>query len=112
GDDDKDSRDAKDGDAKGDKEPKEPRPEIPRLAGARPETSGPAAVVGRAPAAAVAKGPLGEKVRTVVAALLKTEADQLEVDNDGDIGIRAGSAMVFVRVNDNPPLVDVYSPAL
>jgi hypothetical protein len=42
----------------------------------------------------------------------KTTVDQLQVDNDGDIGIRAGSAMVFVRVRDNPPLVDVFSPIL
>src|SRR6266545_3800719 len=38
--------------------------------------------------------------------------DLPEVDRDGDIGIRSGSAMVFVRVRDNPPLVDVFSPVL
>jgi len=51
-------------------------------------------------------------VTTVVASLLKTTPEQLQVDSDGDIGIRAGSAMVFVRVRDNPPLVDVFSPVL
>jgi hypothetical protein len=56
--------------------------------------------------------PLEERVRTVVATMTKTEVDQLQVDTDGDIGIRAGSAMVFVRVRDNPPLVDVFSPIL
>ncbi|HET8680762.1 MAG TPA: hypothetical protein VFM54_02630 [Micromonosporaceae bacterium] len=56
--------------------------------------------------------PLVEQVVTVVAGLLKTPADQLQVDADGDIGIRAGSAMVFVRVRDHPPLVDVFSPVL
>lgn len=56
--------------------------------------------------------PLDERVRTVVAAMSKTSVDQLQVDTDGDIGIRAGSAMVFVRVRDNPPLVDVFSPIL
>jgi hypothetical protein len=56
--------------------------------------------------------PLDERVRTVVATMSKTAVDQLQVDNDGDIGIRAGSAMVFVRVRDNPPLVDVFSPIL
>jgi hypothetical protein len=56
--------------------------------------------------------PLDERVRTVVATMSKTTIDQLQVDNDGDIGIRAGSAMVFVRVRDNPPLVDVFSPIL
>ncbi|HEX5596130.1 MAG TPA: hypothetical protein VFX61_08980 [Micromonosporaceae bacterium] len=55
---------------------------------------------------------LEEQVRTVVATLLKSTPEQLQVDADGDIGIRAGSAMVFVRVRDNPPLVDVFSPVL
>lgn len=45
---------------------------------------------------------LGERVRIVVAAMTKTDPDKLAVDGDGDIGIRAGSAMVFVRVHDNP----------
>jgi hypothetical protein len=56
--------------------------------------------------------PLEERVRTVVATMSKTTVDQLQVDSDGDVGIRAGSAMVFVRVRDNPPLVDVFSPIL
>ena len=56
--------------------------------------------------------PLGDRVRTVVATMSKTTVDQLQEDSDGDIGIRAGSAMVFVRVRDNPPLVDVFSPIL
>ena len=56
--------------------------------------------------------PLGDKVSTVIAAMLKTTTENLPVDKDGDIGIRSGSAMVFVRVRDNPPLVDVFSPVL
>jgi len=56
--------------------------------------------------------PLEDRVRTVVATMSKTGVDELQVDTDGDIGIRAGSAMVFVRVRDNPPLVDVFSPIL
>jgi type III secretion system-like peptide-binding chaperone len=56
--------------------------------------------------------PLDERVRTVVATMSKTTIDQLQVDTDGDIGIRAGSAMVFVRIRDNPPLIDVFSPIL
>ncbi|MGW4464408.1 T3SS (YopN, CesT) and YbjN peptide-binding chaperone 1 [Micromonospora sp. NPDC004704] len=56
--------------------------------------------------------PLEERVRTVVSAMMKSNAEQLQVDSDGDINIRAGSAMVFVRVRDNPPLVDVFSPIL
>ncbi|WP_229399140.1 YbjN domain-containing protein [Micromonospora okii] len=55
---------------------------------------------------------LAERVRTVVSTMLKSEPDRLQVDSDGDINIRAGSAMVFVRVRDNPPLVDVFSPVL
>jgi T3SS (YopN, CesT) and YbjN peptide-binding chaperone 1/T3SS (YopN, CesT) and YbjN peptide-binding chaperone 3 len=55
---------------------------------------------------------LAERVTAVVAGLLKTTPDALQVDSDGDIGIRSGSAMVFVRVRDNPPLVDVFSPVL
>lgn len=55
---------------------------------------------------------LAEQVRTVVAALLKTTPEELSVDQDGDIGIRTGSAMVFVKVRENPPLVDVFSPLL
>lgn len=56
--------------------------------------------------------PLGERVQLVVSRLLKTKPEQLQMDADGDIGIRAGSAMVFVRVRDNPPLIDVFSPVL
>jgi len=56
--------------------------------------------------------PLAERVNAVVAALLKTTPDALPIDPDGDIGIRSGSAMVFVRVRDTPPLVDVFSPVL
>ncbi|RZT81740.1 hypothetical protein EV382_5032 [Micromonospora violae] len=55
---------------------------------------------------------LADRVRTVVSTMLKSDTDQLQVDSDGDINIRAGSAMVFVRVRDNPPLVDVFSPVL
>jgi hypothetical protein len=55
---------------------------------------------------------LADRVTAVVAALLKTAPEMLQVDGDGDIGIRSGSAMVFVRVRDNPPLIDVFSPVL
>ena len=56
--------------------------------------------------------PLREKVTAVIAAMMKIAPETLPVDKDGDIGIRSGSAMVFVRVRDNPPLVDVFSPVL
>jgi hypothetical protein len=67
---------------------------------------------GAASADAAVLLPLGEQVQLVVSGLLKTKPEQLQVDADGDIGIRAGSAMVFVRVRDNPPLIDVFSPVL
>ncbi|HEY7175024.1 MAG TPA: hypothetical protein VH442_08915 [Micromonosporaceae bacterium] len=53
-----------------------------------------------------------DRVKIVVAGLQRTDPDSLQVDKDGDIGIRSGSAMVFVRVRDTPPLVDVFSPIL
>jgi hypothetical protein len=53
-----------------------------------------------------------DRVRIVVAGLQRTDPETLQVDSDGDIGIRSGSAMVFVRVRDNPPLIDVFSPIL
>lgn len=56
--------------------------------------------------------PLREQVRAVIAAMQRTSSDQLLTDSDGNIGIPAGTAMVFVRVRDNPPLVDVFSPML
>ena len=55
---------------------------------------------------------LSERVKFVVAHLLGTTADQLRLDSDGDIGIRAGSAMIFIRMQEAPPLVDVFSPLL
>ncbi|MFB9237070.1 tetratricopeptide repeat protein [Plantactinospora siamensis] len=55
---------------------------------------------------------LAERVKWVVAEILGTTADQLRVDSDGDLAIRAGSAMIFVRAQEDPPLVDVFSPLL
>jgi hypothetical protein len=55
---------------------------------------------------------LPDQVSTVIGAMMNTPSESLPVDSDGDIGIRSGSAMVFVRVRDNPPLVDVFSPVL
>jgi hypothetical protein len=89
--------------------------DAPPLATARHEPIADADVTDGATAFATAADeviPLDERVRTVVATMSKTAVDQLQVDTDGDIGIRAGSAMVFVRVRDNPPLVDVFSPIL
>jgi hypothetical protein len=83
--------------------------EVPTLGAARPligDDEGPELAVD------LSVLPLPEKVAAVIAAMLKTTPENLPVDKDGDIGIRSGSAMVFVRVRDNPPLVDVFSPVL
>ena len=56
--------------------------------------------------------PLPQRVPLVLAAMLKVAPETLLVDADGDIGIRSGSAMVFVRVREQPPLVEVISPVL
>ncbi len=56
--------------------------------------------------------PLAERVAIVVAGVQRTTPEALQVDSDGDIGIRSGSAMVFVRIRENPALVDVFSPVL
>ena len=90
--------------------------EIPVLATARP-LLGRATADGSVDLTALGEDeaadlPLADRVTTVVAGLLKTTPDALQVDSDGDIGIRSGSAMVFVRVRENPPLVDVFSPVL
>lgn len=56
---------------------------------------------------------LTEQVKLVVAAMLDTTPDQLRVDSDGDVGIRSGSAMIFIRAHeDPPPLVEVFSPLI
>jgi hypothetical protein len=86
-------------------------PIMPQLGAARPVPGGgnDLGVPGRAVLDAM---PLPEKVVSVIAAMLNTTPENLPLDHDGDIGIRSGSAMVFVRVRDNPPLVDVFSPVL
>ncbi|MGH3728136.1 MAG: T3SS (YopN, CesT) and YbjN peptide-binding chaperone 1 [Micromonosporaceae bacterium] len=55
---------------------------------------------------------LVDRVRAVIAAMQKTAPEALQPDEDGDIGIRAGSAMVFVRVHRSPVIIEVYSPLL
>lgn len=94
----------------------EPLPTRTRLAAAlaaRP-VSRPGGVAGEAtpPPPAGFGDKLTDQVKWVLAQLLGSTADQLRLDSDGDIGIRAGSAMIFVRAQENPPLVDVFSPLL
>jgi hypothetical protein len=56
--------------------------------------------------------PLNRRVAVTLAAMLNVAPESLPVDADGDFGIRSGSAMVFVRVREQPPLVEVFSPVL
>ncbi|MBX6751011.1 MAG: hypothetical protein IRY85_15280 [Micromonosporaceae bacterium] len=56
--------------------------------------------------------PLNRRVAVTLAAMLNVPPESLPVDADGDFGIRSGSAMVFVRVREQPPLVEVFSPVL
>jgi hypothetical protein len=86
---------------------------VPPLGTARAVTAVPeAAVPPPPPPESYDAEALREQVRTVVAAMQRTSPEQLTADADGDISIRAGSAMVFVKVRENPPLVDVFSPVL
>ncbi|MEJ3746973.1 DUF6232 family protein [Actinomycetes bacterium KLBMP 9797] len=55
---------------------------------------------------------LTERIATAVADTLNTAPQALQVDIDGDIGIRAGTAMIYIRVRDDPLRVEVYSPVL
>jgi hypothetical protein len=82
---------------------------LPPLGAARPAPAGGEWIPGHLDLTSLS---LPEKVAAVIAAMLKTTPDKLPIDKDGDVGIRSGSAMVFVRVRDNPPLVDVFSPVL
>jgi hypothetical protein len=82
----------------------------PALGAARAEPTGEAARGIR-----VAPGPdssLEDRVRAVVAELTKADPDEVPTDDEGEISIRSGSAMVFVKVTHDPDLVDVYSPVL
>ncbi len=80
------------------------------LAPARPVTPGEDddSDPGRTPVS----GPLGEVVATVVAAMQHTTPAHLAIDTEGEISLRAGSAMVFIKPTERPAVVDVYSPLL
>lgn len=59
--------------------------------------------------------PTIDDVRPLVEEVLRgfLGVDELERDLDGDIPIRAGSAMMFVRTVDSvPPVVSIFSPIL
>jgi hypothetical protein len=82
--------------------------EVPSIVGPRPAES----ISTELTPVADPDAPLLDQVRAVVGEVLETSPSELTMDDDGDIGIRSGSAMVFVRVHDDPSLVDVYSPVL
>ena len=70
------------------------------LAPARPVTPGEDddSDPGRTPVS----GPLGEVVATVVAAMQHTTPAHLAIDTEGEISLRAGSAMVFIKPTERP----------
>jgi hypothetical protein len=81
------------------------------LGAARPE----GAEDGPPPPDAVELGPdspLPDRVKAVVAEVMETDPADLPVDAEGEISVRSGSAMVFVRITADPALVEVYSPVL
>jgi len=41
-----------------------------------------------------------------------TGITELTFDGDGDIPLRHGSAMIFVRVHEQPPMIELFSPVL
>ncbi len=86
-----------------------PVDDAPTLGVARVEDDQSVASLSRASLAGM---PLDESVAITLATMLKVSPGSLPVDSDGDIGIRSGSAMVFVRVRQQPPLVEVFSPVL
>jgi len=60
---------------------------------------------------ATIENPVHERVEKLLCEIL--ESKQLVFDGDGDVPIRWGSALFYVRVLDGtPPLVRVFSPML
>lgn len=56
----------------------------------------------------------GEGLKAAVLAVLRsfTRIEDLAPDSDGDIPLRHGSAMIFVRVLGDSPVVELFSPLL
>ena len=70
----------------------------------------------RRPAPPPGEPPPGEadRIRGLVREALRNASgcSDLDFDEDGDLGLRFGSAIVFVRVLDEPPCVRVFSPVV
>ncbi|ADD45537.1 hypothetical protein Snas_5909 [Stackebrandtia nassauensis DSM 44728] len=77
-----------------------------------PPTEGELTDPSTAPTVPSDAGSLAEVVATVVAAMQDTTPAHLAIDDNGEISLRAGSAMVFIKPMDRPAIVDVYSPLL
>jgi hypothetical protein len=81
---------------------------LPTLAIRQATTSEDERNIASAPASDMAK--VGSELDDALKEFLG--AEQVNHDEDGDVPIRFGSAMVFVRLSDEPPLVSVFSPML
>ena len=70
--------------------------------------------LGLKPATAAPRADSQKDLSQMLLATLKetTGISDLDFDGDGDIGIRAGSALTFVRLIGDPPYVRIYSPIL
>jgi hypothetical protein len=55
---------------------------------------------------------LRERVRTVLAVAKQVRPELVAVDADGEMAVRVGAAMVFLRVRDDPLRVDLFCPLL
>lgn len=58
------------------------------------------------------ESPLGDGQALLVAMRKITGLDDLEFDADGDISLRRGSQLVYVRLPENAQLVRIWSPLL
>jgi len=67
---------------------------------------------GDRPATPVSEPELVERVRRVVAGVMDLELDSLEIEEKNGIPVRAGTAMVYVRVRGETPVIEVFSPLL
>lgn len=64
------------------------------------------------PAAPAEQTPARTRELLLQAARQGFEDPHLEFDKDGDLAMRFGSAMVFVRVHESPHCISVFSPVL
>jgi hypothetical protein len=87
------------------------RVELPRL-GLRHVSDDAPWENGDRPAPAPSEPELLERVRRVVADVMDLELDSLTVEEKNGIPVRAGTAMVYVRVRGESLIIEVFSPML